>query len=65
MSEHRSASGPGGPIDQEIDVRFIARVGVWLAVVTVAGFIVAWGFYRFLSRGERQSDARPKPIAPA
>jgi hypothetical protein len=65
MSEHRSAPEPGGQIDHEIDVRLIARVGAWLAVVTVAGFIVAWGFYRFLSRGERQLDARPSPIAEA
>ena len=65
MSEHRSAPPPGEPIDQEIDVRFIARLGAWLAVLTVAGFIVSWGFYRLLSRGERQTDAPPSPIVEA
>jgi len=65
MSEHRSVSEPGGPIDHEIDVRSIARIGLWLAVVTVAGFVIAWGFYRFLSRGEQRMDARPSPIAEA
>jgi hypothetical protein len=65
MSEHRSALEPGGPIDHEIDVRSIVRVGGWLAVVTVASFFIAWGFYRLLSRGERQLDVRPSPIAEA
>lgn len=65
MSEQRGAPGAGGPIDREIDVRAIAKVGVWLAAVTVAGFVISWGFYRFLSRGERKLDARPSPIVEA
>ena len=65
MSEHRSVPQAGGPIDREIDVRGIVKVAVWLAVVTVAGFLIAWGFYRFLSRGERQLDPKPSPIAEA
>jgi hypothetical protein len=65
MSEHRSVPQAGGPIDREIDVRGIVKVGAWLAVVTVAGFLIAWGFYRFLSRGERRLDPKPSPIAEA
>jgi hypothetical protein len=65
MSEQGSVSQTGGPIDREIDVRGIVKVGVWLAVVTLAGFLIAWGFYRFLSRGEKQHDPKPSPIAEA
>ena len=63
MSEHRTG-GPGA-FDHEIDVRSISRIGIWLAVVTVACFAVAWGFYLLLARGERKLDAPPSPIAEA
>jgi len=63
MSEHAPGSQP--PIDHEIDARGIGRIGVWLAVVTVAGFVIGWGFYLYLSRAEKRLDARPSPIAEA
>jgi len=53
---------PGGPvIDHEIDVRGIVKVGAWLAAVTIVGFLIAWGFYRVLSRGEKKLE-RPAPV---
>lgn len=63
MTDPGQRSGP--PIDQEIDARGIAKVGLWLAVVTVAAFVVAWGFYLLLSRGEKALDQPPSPIAEA
>lgn len=63
MSEHSHGGQP--PIDQEIDARGIGKVGAWLAVVTIAGFVIGWGFYHFLSKSERRSDAPPSPIAEA
>ena len=63
MNEH-PAGGPG-PFDREIDVRSISRIGIWLAVVTVASFLVAWGFYILLARGERKLDAPPSPLIEA
>jgi len=54
-----------GPIDHEIDAGGIVKVGVWLAVVTVVSFLIAWGFYRALDRGERRADAPPSPVAEA
>jgi len=63
MSEHQPPTQP--PIDHEIDARGIGKVGLWLAVVTVAAFVVAWGFYLLLSRGERALDQPPSPIAEA
>lgn len=63
MSDHRHGSLP--PIDHEIDARSIVRVGAWLAVITVAGFVIGWGFYLFLSSSESKLDALPSPIAGA
>jgi hypothetical protein len=67
MSEHSHPNGAQGtpPIDHEIDARGIGKVGAWLAVVTVAGFLIGWGFYLFLSSSERQTDAPPSPLAEA
>ncbi|MCM2269494.1 MAG: hypothetical protein NDJ75_05290 [Thermoanaerobaculia bacterium] len=63
MSEHPQGAQP--PIDHEIAAGAIGKVGAWLAVVTVAGFVVGWGFYLYLSRAERALDAPPSPIAEA
>lgn len=63
MSEHPQGVRP--PIDHEIDASAIGKVGAWLAVVTVAGFVVGWGFYLYLSSAERALDAPPSPIAEA
>jgi hypothetical protein len=63
MSEHRT--GAPEPFDREVDVRSIARIGIWLAVVTVASFVISWGFYLLLVRGERKLDAPPSPLAEA
>lgn len=57
--------GTQGPIDHEIDAGGIVKVGVWLAVVTIVSFLIGWGFYRALERGERRADAPPSPIAEA
>jgi len=66
MSEHTSgAPQGGGGIDQEIDVRGIVKVGAWLAVVTVVGFVIAWGFYRVLSRGEKRLERPAVTVAGA
>jgi hypothetical protein len=59
------ARGTPPPIDHEIDSRRIGKVGLWLTVVTVAGFVIGWGFYLLLARGERKLDAPPSPIAEA
>jgi hypothetical protein len=63
MSDDRQHGTP--PIDHEIDARAIYRIGAWLAVVTVAAFLVAWGGYLLLARGERALDAPPSPLAEA
>jgi hypothetical protein len=63
MSEHAHGTQP--PIDHEIDARTIGRIGAWLAVVIVAGFLIGWGFYLWLERGERRLDAPPSPLAEA
>jgi len=64
MSDHRPHGGEP-PIDHEIDARGIGKVGAWLAVVTVVGFVVSWGFYLVLSSVEGKSDAPPSPLAEA
>lgn len=65
MTEHGSAPhGPGG-IDREIDVRAISRLGIWLAAVTVASFVVGWLFYHAQSRSVTRADPPPAPIAAA
>ena len=63
MSEHPQGAQP--PIDHEIDASAIGKVGAWLAIVTVAGFVVGWGFYLYLSSAERALDAPLSPIAEA
>jgi hypothetical protein len=63
MSERAPGSPP--PIDHEIDARTIGKIGVWLTAITVAGFLVGWGVYLLLLRGERQLDRPPSPIAEA
>lgn len=55
----------GGAIDHEIDSRSIVKIGVWLAVVTIAGFLVAWGVYRGLASLAAEADPAPSPIAAA
>jgi hypothetical protein len=53
-------------IDQEIDLKGIVNVGVWLAVVTVASFGASWLFYRGLSSYERRTlDRAPSPVREA
>jgi len=56
---------PEEGIDREIDARGIFKVGIWLAAVTVASFLFAWGFYRALARSEAQRDAPPSPLVEA
>jgi len=65
MSEHSNGAPQGGGVDQEIDVRGIVKVGAWLAVVTIVGFVIAWGFYRVLSRGERRLERPAVAVAGA
>lgn len=51
--------------DREIGVRGIVQSAIWLLVVTVASFLVAWAFYREQSRAETAVDPRPSPLAEA
>ena len=61
-----SERAPGTPpIDHEIDSRRLGKIGAWLTVITVAGFLIGWGFYLLLVSGERKLDAPPSPIAEA
>jgi hypothetical protein len=60
----RPVGTPGG-IDEEIDVRTITRLGVWLTVITVIGCGVALGTYLLLARGEERQDPPPSPLAEA
>jgi len=55
----------GAAFDQEIDRGGIVKIGIWLAVVTVAGFLIAWLAYRALASGAAQADPAPSPIAAA
>lgn len=57
--------GAQGPIDHEIDAGGIVKVAVWLAIVTVVSFLIGWGFYRALERGERRLDPPPSPLVEA
>jgi hypothetical protein len=63
MSERRPDPQPFD--DSDVDVRTIARLGIWLGVVTVLGFVVAWAIYLGLSYGEQRRDPTPSPIAEA
>jgi len=63
MTEH-SSGGPSS-IDREIDVRSITRIAIWLGVVTVLSFVISWGFYLLLERGEKALDAPPSPLVEA
>jgi hypothetical protein len=58
-------TGHGGPFDHEIEVRVIAKVGLWLAVTFVAAGLVTWGFYRWLAASEKKLDRPPSPVAAA
>jgi len=61
MTDHQDS--PQQPFDREIDVRGIVKTGAWLAAVTIAAFLVAWGYYRLLAKDERRQDPKPTPIA--
>jgi len=52
-------------IDREIGVRGIVQSAIWLLVVTLASFLVAWAFYREQSRAEVAADPRPSPLLEA
>jgi hypothetical protein len=55
----------GGAIDHEIDSRSILKIGLWLAIVTIAGFVIAWAVYRGLASLAAEADPAPSPIAAA
>ena len=55
----------GGAIDHEIDSRSIVKIGLWLAIVTISGFLIAWGVYRGLASLADEADPAPSPIAAA
>ena len=64
MNEHRQ--DPAEPkFDQEVDVRHIVEIGIWLAAMTLAALLVSWGFYHLLSHGEKTLDLKPSPVAEA
>ena len=67
-SKHGSHEPHAGveSFDDEIDVRGIVNIGIWLAVVSVVSFGIGWLFYKGLSSYERKTlDARPSPIREA
>ncbi len=55
----------GGEFDREIDRGSIVKIGIWLAVVTAAGFLIAWLAYRALASVSAKADPTPSPIAAA
>lgn len=66
MSEkHGHGTGGHEPFDHEIASRPILKSAVWLAVVTVASFVAAYGLYRWFAGAEKASDPKPSPIVEA
>lgn len=63
MTENQQNSGAA--FDQEIDRSGIVKIGIWLAVVTAAGFVVAWLAYHALASEATAADPAPSPIAAA
>ena len=63
----RHSPGTGGhePFDHEIASRPILKSAVWLAVVTVASFVAAFGLYRWLEGAEKAADPKTSPIVEA
>jgi hypothetical protein len=56
---------PTGPFDREIESRAIAKSAIWLAVTTVAAFIISWFLYLGLAHKEERQDPTPSPLAAA
>jgi hypothetical protein len=66
MSDSTSKRPGTESFDREIDVRAIVQIGIWLAVVTIVSYFIAWLYYRGLASHERRVlDAKPSPIAEA
>jgi hypothetical protein len=67
MSDHRPDEHVenAGPVDREINSRAIAKSAIWLAVTTVAAFLISWWVYLGLARTETKADPRPSPLAAA
>ncbi len=66
MTEHRHDAPTGAePIDHEINSRAIFQSAIWLAVVTVVSFAIAWAFYLGLAKAEKARDPKPSPILEA
>ncbi len=67
MTDHRSDEQVegSGPVDREINSRAIAKSAAWLAVTTVAAFIISWFVYLGLAHTEERADPRPSPLAAA
>ena len=38
----------------------IVKIGIWLTVVTAAGFLIAWLAYRALASGSDKADPQPR-----
>ena len=52
--------------DEEIRVRTILDIGIWLVVTAILSFAVSYAFYRGLSSYEKRTlDAKPSPLAAA
>jgi hypothetical protein len=66
MSEmHGHGTGGHEPFDHEIASRPILQSVIWLAVVTVASFVAAYGLYRWFAGAEKAADPTPSPILEA
>jgi hypothetical protein len=62
---HSHGSGGHEPFDHEIASRPILKSTIWLAVVTVASFVAAYGLYRWYAGAEKAADPTPSPIVEA
>jgi hypothetical protein len=63
VNEHRQDPPP--KFDQEIDVRHIVEIGIWLAAMTILALLISWGYYHLLSHGEKKLDLEPSPVVEA
>ncbi|MFN7941928.1 MAG: hypothetical protein U0X73_10020 [Thermoanaerobaculia bacterium] len=60
--DHGPAGGAPG-FDEEIDVRGIVKVGMWIAALTVGSFVAMYFTYVGIVKVQSKADPKPSPIA--